>query len=245
MPESRIDGMRDAIRNRAHKMFTTNNLSLSPTEFIDTFIDPDHINALTEVQEIVGEVGMQWASSEFYTDFGEVKELLSFSINFERRPPIILPKYVSDGPRISAPHDVRTKINQWVVERVRLGKVFGDAVDSLNWLNTNCKDTRAMRAMFPALPTLLRDVAADDKSATARLAIKLDSSKAVTNLPTLPREVRDRILDASNLVSATTLLDGVRVENEHPKGTSIFSLSTRHRPKKANMFYPDSNGAFL
>jgi hypothetical protein len=246
MPESRLQGMRDSIHNRARRLFYTNDLDLSSYEFIAAFINPEHINALTQVQDIVGSVGNTWCHTEIYANYGGgLVERVSFNVTFERNPPIILPRYVHTGLQPSAPTDIIEKINVWVLERLRLGKIFGDAVDALSWLNNNCKDIRAMRAMFPALPVLLRDVATDEKSAAARMAIKLDSSKGVTTLPTLPREVRDRILEASNLINTTTLLDGVKTDRQRDAGTSTFSYSNKYKPNSPNMFYPENSGTFL
>ena len=246
MPESRLDAMRDSIRNRARRLFNTNDLELSSSEFIAAFINPDHIEALTQVQEIVGQVGNSWCNTDLQAKYSDgTSELLNFNVTFESKPPIILPRYISSGIQISAPPDICEKLNKWVVERVRLGKIFGDAIDALNWLNNNCKDIRAIRTMFPALPVLLRDVAIDEKSASARMALKLDSSKGVTTLPTLPREVRDRILEASNLVNATTLLDGVNQTNQRATGVAIFGYGNKYRPKKPHMIDDGSAGAFL
>lgn len=246
MPESRLDAMRESIRDRARRLFSTNDLELSSSEFITAFINPDHIEALAQVQEIVGQVGNSWCSTDLQAKYSDgTSELLNFNVTFGSKPPIILPRYISSGIQISAPPDICEKLNTWVVERVRLGKIFGDAIDALNWLNNNCKDIRAIRTMFPALPVLLRDVATDEKSASARMALKLDAFKGVTTLPTLPREVRDRILEASNLVNATTLLDGVNQTNQRDTGAAIFSYGNKYRPKKPHMIDDESAGAFL
>ena len=246
MPESRLDAMRESIRNRARRLFNTNDLELSSSEFIAAFINPDHIEALTQVQEIVGQVGNSWCSTDLQAKYSDgTSELINFNVTFESKPPIILPRYISSGTQISAPPDICEKLSTWVVERVRLGKIFGDAIDAIIWLNNNCKDIRAMRTMFPALPVLLRDVATDEKSASARMALKLDSSKGVTTLPTLPREVRDRILEASNLVNATTLLDGVNQTNQRDTGAAIFSYGNKYRPKKPHMIDNTGAGVFL
>ena len=132
MPESRLDAMRESIRNRARRLFNTNDLELSSSEFIAAFINPDHIEALTQVQEIVGQVGNSWCNIDLQAKYSDgTSELLNFSVTFESKPPIILPRYVSSGLQISAPPDICEKLNTWVVERVRLGKIFGDAFDAL------------------------------------------------------------------------------------------------------------------
>jgi len=247
MPESRIFNMIECIKTRSRKLFEANELELSSSEFIAAFIDQDHIEPLNKVQDLVGVVSNSYVATEIYANYGDgLVEQFLFGVNFHIQPPIILPKYVQRGPRPDAPKEILEKINVWLLERVRLGKIFGDAVDSLVWLNNNCKDIRAMRAMFPALTILLRDVATDEKSAAARMAVKLDGSKGVTNLPSLPREVTNDILQASNTIVATTLLDGVTNNATREKGSATFTLNAYRKAKHRNLFDKErTTGSFL
>jgi len=241
----RIAEVTDALSRRAQRVHSTLALVLSPDEFISAFIQPDHIEALNKVREIVGQVGGWYANSVVKSGENQMRVM----INFVNSAPILLPQYIANGVQPKAHADVLSKIQLWADQRIHYGALFGDAVDGLNWLNTNASDLRAMRAMFPALPILLKDINSDEKSPTSKMALRLDTNKAVGNLPRLPREVALRLLEASQFISSTTLFDATQLEDDkkYPSGSAKFSREGGASVKRPNIFYPDGtvNASFV
>lgn len=243
LPPRRLDEVTTALRTRANRLFSTMTLTLTPAEFIDAYILPEHIEPLEKVRELVGQVGGWYSSSVIRTDDG----MMPVTINFVGQAPIILPQYIASGVRAGASESVISKIQAWAAERLRYGNLFGDAIDGLRWLNEYAPDLRAMRTMFPALPILLKDLAQDDKSPAAKMALRLDSNKGVVNLPRLPREVAARLLEASQLITSTTLFESATFDEKHAAGTATYTRDTSAGVKRDNIFYPGSGiiGSFV
>ena len=239
----RIEETLQALRTRAGRLFQTISLTLTPDEFIDGFIQPEHIEPLNKVRELVGVVGNWYATTKLRS--GDVH--MAANIMFHGGPPIIIPNYVASGPRVGLSPDVANKLQAWADDRVRYGELFGDAYDGLRWLNEEAKDLRAMRAMFPALPILLKDISAEDKSPTSKMALRLDSNKTVVTLPRLPREVAARLLEASQLISSTTLFESATLEEKQLPQHATFARDTNNIVKRWNIFYPGMglNGTFI
>lgn len=201
-----MDEIRSGVRKLANRLITGHNLTLTPDEFIASFIDPEHVPVLKTTAQIVGHVGEDTARIKLST-VGGLK--LECSLMFGgSMPPIILPHYIAQGPRSTAPAEVTDKINAWLEERVRLGRFFGDAIDALSWLNDNCGNANAMAVMFPALPTILRTYDSDPDSMATKRAVKMTNAKSFGSLPKLPREVKARFIECSDLLLAVSMLEG-------------------------------------
>ncbi len=200
-----LDAIKTSIQNYAARLLSGSACILSPDDFVAAFIERDHIPVLKQVQELVGMVGNVSSVTRFVTSDGvHLNGHCAFANN---APPIILPHYVRNGLAPTAPDDVRSRIQNWVDERYRLGRMFGDAWDAINWLNDNCGNAAAIAVMFPALPTLLKNADSDPDAAIVKKAQRIASAKSFGSLPKLPREVKARMIECSDLILTVSMLE--------------------------------------
>jgi len=238
---SRMQEIKNVISTRRDKALTTLMCTITPDEFISTFIKPEHIELLKSTREIVGDIGATWyVSSKIHR--GEVT--CSIQIEFMGgKSPIIVPKYVEQSAQPSAPVDVIERISKYLDMRINIGSMFGDVLDTIYWANSAVSDIRGLRALLPCLPTLLMDINSDPKSSSHKIATKLIADNRVSSLPTLPREVKLRMLEASNLVTATTLLDEISVKLDTTGLAKITANVTEI--KRNHLISKSMNGAML
>ncbi len=198
-----ITDMTESLRNIGRNFFAKTPLVLSPDEFVAAFIDPDHVPKLREVQELVGFVG----ASSLYTS---IPTSLGFKIKaniaFAGSAPIILPQYSRHGLQASCPDDIRAKVTKWADDRYSYGTAFGDAVDAIVWLNDQCGDLRAMSVMLPCIASVMSGISDQEDSKTNKRARKLVEQTRFGKLPKLPGPVKQRLMEVSALVNATTLV---------------------------------------
>lgn len=200
-----LDDIKGAIALYAQRLLSGSVFILPPEEFIAAFIEPDHVGPLKQTQDLVGFVGNTTATLKLWTtDKIETRAGCAFGSS---QPPIILPHYVSNGLTRHAPETVRTKVQNWLDERYRLGRMFGDAWDSIYWLNDNCGNAAAISVMFPALPSLLKTAAPDAEATNAKRAQRIASAKSFGSLPKLPREVKVRMMECSDLMLSVSMLE--------------------------------------
>ncbi len=224
MNHRRIDDLHTAIKYRASKYINAAKLTLTGDEFIDAFINPEHVEILRKTQGLTGSIGSRYYHSCSYRqDVHGVGRVGLLSLNFQGHAPIIIPNYVeSNGVAVTAPEEVVAKIAEFVRERDRVGHMFGLAYAIIDWLAKNCKDMRAARTLFPALTLLMKDAYPNVDSAGYRQAEKLQQASASENLPMLDRERKNKFIEASNLLVATTLLPS---EVSHPRDVVIVDFS--------------------
>lgn len=200
-----MDELKNVIKNFNERLLTGSEFMLSPKEFILAFIDPEHVPMLKQVQDMVGDVGSTFSYTKLTTAGGIG---ITTSITFGAgKPPIILPQYIHGGLHKTAPEQVTAKIQAWIDERFNLGRMFGDAWDSIYWLNDNCGNAAAMSVMFPALPTLLKRCSEDPNASSSKRADKIVGAKSFGSLPKLPREVKTRMLECSDLLINVAMLE--------------------------------------
>jgi hypothetical protein len=214
-------------------------LVLAPDEFIAAFIAPEHVTTLRQVEELVGHTG---GTSARFTVPVDGKCDLKVTVDFGMRPPIILPRYISGGVQPTCPDEVSQKIMHWVNERVDFGYAFGDAADALNALNDVCVDVRAMTAMLPCFTTIMAGISDDSEAKTTKRAQSLNHNKSVGRLPRLPRQVKDRLLEVSAIVSSVSLLKDAPIP-ETPKEHARFrvdSYSSVARTFRPNIFQAEN-----
>jgi hypothetical protein len=218
-----MDEIFAALKKVARRLTDECTLTLSPNEFIQAFVLPEHVEPLKQVQGIVGTVGDTSSLTKLATSEGTlVYTYITFGFS---EPPIILPKYIRDGMTSAAPDSIVEKVTAFVDERFRLGRIFGDAVDALHYLNEHSGNAAAMSVFFPALPTLLSLSDPNPDSANAKRAKRLAESKSFGSLATLPREVKLRMLEVSSLVMTASMLEESSGKNGVKTGETTLSVS--------------------
>jgi hypothetical protein len=230
-----ITNLSYSLDNLAGMFFSKMPLILTPSEFVAGFINPDHVEKLNDVQELVGHVGRTDTTSKLADTDGVV---IPVYITFGGRPPIILPQYTSGGLQPTCPNDVREKVTSWVTERVRFGDAFGDARDAIHELNQLCSDVETMSALLPCLPLVMSNISADEDSKTTKRAQSLAHNKKVRVIPRILRETKNRLIEVSSIVNSASLLGDAPVP-ETPKNHAHIVLRQWHnneRPKRTNIF---------
>lgn len=203
----RMADLTRALEGMATLFFERMPLNLTPDEVVDGFIRPEHREKLKEMEELVGSIGT--ANFEFRsvvdTKYGE--NTLKLALAFNGRPPLILPQYVSGGLQPECSDETRTKIHNWLSQRVEMGLAFGFVRDALQELNELCEDADTMTLLLPCFPTIMASIAGDDPEAKTTLrAQKLANNKRAGKMPRLLREVINELQVASSIVNSASLL---------------------------------------
>lgn len=221
-------------RRLAANFFLTRPLTITAEEFISGFIDPEHVPILQQTEEICGRIGNTSATT---IDVRTSKQNgLNLTVSFHGEAPIIIPNYVGNGLRPTAPAELRQKFQVWIDERWDYGCMFGDVCDALEFFNVVCADAKALTVMIPILPTLMRNITVEADSRTSKRAKRLSELKSVSSLPSLPRAVTKRVQDVCHLMTAANLIETV----EPPKladGSAVISFANPWQaPKRPNLF---------
>lgn len=192
-----------SLMSMASIMFAQTQLVLTADEFTSAYIAPDHVPKLKEMEQLVGFVG----STSMYTD-GQTSTGVSMRLyfTFKSHPPIILPRYTASGMQPSCPEGVRSKITEWVDERYRLGCIFGDAIDALDYLNRHCGDARAMQLMLPALVTIMAKNSNFEEDRMVKRAKKLNDRSGFGTLPRMTPANRQRLKEVSAVINMAAML---------------------------------------
>jgi hypothetical protein len=229
------------VRGMANRFFLTTPIEITAEEFISGFIDPDHVSILRQTEKICGHIGSTGVA-EFpivVGDTEETKTAMGLSLSFNRKTPIIIPNYVADGLRESAPEALRAKITEWAEQRFSHGSMFGDALDALEFLNRLCANAQAMTVMMPIVPILMHNYDPSEGSRMSKIAAKLTAKRAAGKLPMLPRKVTQRFQDVSAFLTAVSMLgkDGAPTSLSNRPDGAVLDVSHRFaaRPHRLHM----------
>jgi hypothetical protein len=229
-----MDTIEGAVKTLAGKIYTSQALMLTNEEFIEAFIDPEHRAILKTTAELVGSVGGDIGTGiQLLSPKGSLRTMAHYSGG----APIIVPLYVGkSGVGRWANPELAERITSWVSERIRIGMLFGSAIDALRWLNNSVGNAGAMKVMFPAFPAVLAYAASDkvadpnglyiEDDRLAKRALNIANAKAFRTLPKLPPNVRNQIADVSALLLTATLMEGGAdvLEGIPHKGAAIMSV---------------------
>lgn len=195
------------VGDLAEKFFAHMSLTLSPDEFVQAFINPEHVPTLHQMEEMVGYVGSAPGGLYLDLDLGRASVGLSFGV----RAPLIVPRYVNGGLQPTCPPDLRDKITAWGNERIRLGFLFGDVYDGLNYLNGVCDDVNTLTTLLPCFPYILSRMSSDEESKVSKRASKIANNRRVGRLPRLTRAAKERLQEASAIMSSVSLVETAEV----------------------------------
>lgn len=199
----------DAVSRRAWEIaenfFRAQEFAITDKEFVQAFIDPDHVAPLLKVEELCGRIGKNDNVKIKYTVSSHSDAYpFVFMVRFPDKPPIIVPDYVeADGLHRSCPPELRERFDMWAYERIRVGNMVGDFLDCLSVFNEWLPDPRSMSIMLPVMTTLVTRASLPDK-------VKEDTlrrmSKGDFKIPPLPPQVTKRMNDATSLITAMAML---------------------------------------
>lgn len=227
-----IETLSQSLEHMAGLMFEKTPLVLSGEEFLKAFVDPEHIVMLKQVQEMCRPGLHSYASTTLHSVDGET---LSIHVTFIGSAPVILPQYVGSGLHPNCPDDIRNKIDTWIVERINLGRAFGDANDAIIYLNDNCGDVEAMALMLPCLPSVMANVSSDGENKVVKRAQKLATIKRFGKLPRIPREVTQRLSEVSAIVNAVSMMkDAPDVSAD--RHSALFKMTRVKGSTRTNIF---------
>ena len=217
-------------------------LTLTGDEFVDAFINPDHVEKLKDVEELVGMV----ASGSFNSEITVGAELATVSVWFAGKQPIIVPRYTRHGLQPTASQAVRDKIEGWINERVRIGVAFGDAHDALRYLNDTCGDAKAVAVMLPCLVTIMSTVSTDPDSKTTQRARKIAAKSSFGTLPALPLEVKNRLREIAAVVNGAAMTTDAPLSSSGLRSGSALIKMSGHNGSRPHLFHgAQAVGSFL
>lgn len=228
----------------ARQYFDRMPIILSNDEFVLAFVREDHVPKLKEVQELVGNVGRMGTTTKLSVTGEGVEGSMNCNINFaSSTPPVLLPNYIMHGLSPDCPGPIREKIESWADERVKLGFMFGDAMDALEYLNGVCPDARTLSTLLPCFPIIMSNVSDDAESPAAKRAQKLAHNRSVGRMPKLPREVKDRLQEISSVVSSFSLMRDSPIP-QLPKGHAVLTRTQYgDQPVRNNIFFNEDPNA--
>jgi hypothetical protein len=229
-----INQLESAVRNIAGTFFEHTKLVLSPEEYISAFIDKDHLDMLRQVQSLFG--GPLTVGSMITNVASSSGDSVTMRYAFSGgMHPITVPPYAKHGLQSSCPVDLAVRIRSWVDERIRIGQVFGDAIDALNYLNFACGDLGAMRLVFPAIIPIMGNVSTDSEDKTVKRARQISESTKVGRLPKLTPLQRDRLSEVSAMVNMAVLSKNATIKQYKSMTAIMFAESFNRKPSE-NVF---------
>lgn len=198
-----IEEVKTSLKSLAEKVAARLTLNISGEEFLQAFVVPEHVTAIRGVMDLVGMSDNNARSTVLATSRGY---RFQTAVTFSGSAPILIPQYVSGGLARTCPDALRERIIGWTDDRARFGLAFGDVMDSLDFLNNNCGDLKAMSIFSPCLPSIIRNISDDADSRSAKRARSLASSNRFGKLPKMAPEAKARLLEASAVINSATLL---------------------------------------
>lgn len=238
LPYHYMEQIISTVKYRTAAALDKTRIFFTRAEFIEAFIVPEHLQPLRATYELAGSGNEKSRVIKLATGVGDT---MFAHLQLFKSPELIVPNYVEYGTVSGSAFS--EKIRDWATERRRLGMLVGDAIDALWWLNDHCGNGKAFTLMFPALPAIMvrnvyqyqgdrkgKDLTKEeaDKDAVVRRGMSIANISTIGTLPVLPREVVERIREASTLVQILLMaedgredrgtdtigcLSGVRYEN--------------------------------
>jgi len=209
---STLGDLSGAVSATARDFFLKTPLVLTPDEFLQAFILPEHVAESPRFIELFGFVG----ATVLDTTVNGVK----IRGNFPRgEPPAIIPLYVRNGMSPECPAHLRARIEDWVHERVWQGRTFGRLIAGLEYLNEHAADAKGITMFIPCLPTLFAEISEKDDDRHAKKARSLATSSRAPKMVRMAPTDREMLLHASAFFSAAHMARDHQFR-EGPKGTA-------------------------
>ena len=134
----------------------------------------------------------------------------------------LVPKYAEKGPVEGANPEILAKFDKWVQKRIALGIECGMVTAVFEELNWRCASPAAVKFYMPAVIDCI-DMIEDDQGAR-ELREKLDTTKKVPPLPSLPPAMSEVLASVSATVARARLMD--KKSEERISGKVRFSLGS-------------------
>jgi hypothetical protein len=230
LPIHYISAITDAIARHCGEAMRKSSLYLTKDELTEAFIQPDHVSKIREVYNLLGERRMSTAQVTLNTDAYDTAPRLAVDVVFYDDPGVFLPSYSKTWFNVGTP--AGAKIIEWAAERRRLGLVVGDAIDAVETLNTMCGNALALSVCFPAIGSIMARSSPHtvqeyiDKDPIVKRGRVIGNGKSIGSMPSLPREVIDRIRTASATVQALLLTEEAVISV--PKGMLVGITAARY-----------------
>ena len=230
LPTHYIGAITAAIAKHCGEALSKSSLYLTKDELTEAFIQPDHVSKIREVYNLLGERRMSTAQVTLNTDAYDTAPRLAVDVVFYDDPGVFLPSYSKTWFNVGTP--AGAKIIEWAAERRRLGLVVGDAIDAVETLNAMCGNALALSVCFPAIGSIMTRSSTQtvqeyiDKDPIVKRGRSISAGKSIGSMPSLPREVIDRIRTASATVQALLLTEDAVVSV--PKGILVSLTASRY-----------------
>lgn len=191
------------IRTKGEKYLALSDPLLTENEFIQAFINREHVPLLLQAQNLCGKLSTRDLHGIPLDDTP-----YRVNVRFEHDPPVPLPAYTEKGLSPDCPPPLRERLASWLPERVRQGDMLGDLIDAITTYDKNLPDLRSFAIMVPCLPMVAKKVSSGKKQ---EVLINRMMRGDKFSLPRLPEEVSKRIADASSFFMAISMIDDVKV----------------------------------
>ena len=230
LPAHYITAITAAIAKHCGAALIKSSLYLTKDEFIEAFVRPEHVSKIREVYDLLGERRTGPVQVTLNTDPTDADPRIAADIVFFDDPGVFLPSYAKTSFNFATP--AGAKVLEWAAERRRLGLVVGDAIDAIETLNAMCGNSLALSVCFPAIGSIMtraseaKDQALIDKDPVVRRGRAIGNGKSIGSMPSLPREVIDRIRTASATVQALLLTEEAVLSV--PKGMLVGITASRY-----------------
>lgn len=241
----------DVLTKMVTDYATKTSIVLTEDEVVKSFIDPEHVQKLLDVDKLVGSVDAttQYPFSHHLVDDvlraedgTRVPVVMSLGLNMTNGKPMPIPKYISGGLQKTAPVDVVARIRTWAMDRRRVGTAAAVGVSAVYWLNQTCGNAKAAAVMFPALTTLISRLPDNDRrgkstGASYAKAQKVAESKSIGALPATTPKLRRLIYEASQVINSLVLVEAAPVPQVPKCGAFLWMHSSDMHPDTQAEFF--------
>lgn len=186
-----------SIKNTATQVatdaFDKTACHLTNEEFIEAFLEPDHVKELSHVYDLIGG---QTAENQHVL----VPNMVAF-MHFRKQPKIMVPKYIAHS--LNRNSDAGRKVVKWAERRRELGIMVADAVEIMDWLNVEAGNAKAFSLVFGALlPIMLAYNPHEPDNFLHTKARSIANTSAIGKIPRFTPEVTERVRECSAMMQA-------------------------------------------
>jgi len=195
-----LDEVQRRIKAIGENYYGLNEVRLTPNEFIQAFIMPEHVPVLMRASELCGGIAVN--SSYPMKLHPENDPEVRVTLRLRGDCPVPIPTYVGNGLSEQCPSLLRDRIMSWVTDRVYAGDILGDLYDAITIFDRTLHNLRSFAIMVPCLPMIVQSL----RNGSYEKILKKMGKGTDFKLPNLPPEVAERVQKSNAFYTGLSML---------------------------------------
>jgi len=219
-----MNDIRNAFTQLKARVQTATCAEMTWKEYVTCAIQPDHLDILSRAAMIVGQFGNAIQHCAMSIDDRSGKCGNTVHVVRTIRPgaqKLPLPNYASKGFIDDAPAELVNRVYSKMDEARSMIWKLDRAEAELTQLNDICENSKQLKVLFPALPSVMGIAYAETKRAAS--VAKLGAYRGAPSLPALSADYKDNLKDLSAVTNVASLIPA-SIDFSKWNGDVVFSL---------------------